>query len=220
MRVLTKYRMHAAVTGVCLAAVLWYIMFVPAPFDFWLMMSVCTAALGSAASAFIWPPFTKDEFTLRHLLIGVGSAVGLYLVFLAGNHFLTAIDGWLHLPFLDPERQVQAVYANRGNLPPALVAALLFFPIGFGEELFWRRFVQKTFSDRYGHLAGYLIVVTCYTAVHCCCANPIMLLAALACGLVWGGIYWKTGSIVPVLISHMIWDPLIFVILPIPGTGT
>ena len=34
-------------------------------------------------------------------------------------------------------------------------------------------------------------------------------------GLFWGGMYLKTGSLVPVLISHMIWDPLIFVLVPV-----
>jgi membrane protease YdiL (CAAX protease family) len=31
----------------------------------------------------------------------------------------------------------------------------------------------------------------------------------------WGGLYLWSGSIVPVLISHMIWDPLVFIILPL-----
>ena len=45
--------------------------------------------------------------------------------------------------------------------------------------------------------------------------NVMLVLAALTCGLFWGALYWKTGSIIPGLISHMVWDPLIFVLFPI-----
>ena len=211
--------MYGVVTGVSLAAVLWYIMFVRIPTEFWLVMSGSTLALGSISIAFVGRPFRKDEISVRHILIGVGSAIGLYLVFYIGNQLLVFVDSRFGLPFLDPESQVRQVYANRAGVPPALVAAMLVFPIAWGEEMFWRRFVQHTIADRFGGLVGYLAAAGCYVAVHLSCGNPMLLVAAAVCGLVWGGIYWKTGSIVPVLISHMVWDPLIFVVMPVGVNG-
>ena len=46
-------------------------------------------------------------------------------------------------------------------------------------------------------------------------ATLTLLLAALVCGLFWGGMFWRIGRLWPVIISHAAWDVLIFVIRPI-----
>lgn len=69
---------------------------------------------------------------------------------------------------------------------------LLLVLIGPAEEFFWRGYVQKTMSEKMG-------------------AN-----AALVAGGVWGLIYRIKPSLLPALIiSHALWDALVFVILPI-----
>ena len=98
MEQLKRYRMYGVVTGVSLAAVLWYIMFVRVPTEFWLVMSGSTLALGSISIAFVGRPFRKDEISVRHILIGVGSAIGLYLVFYIGNQLLVFVDSRFGLP--------------------------------------------------------------------------------------------------------------------------
>jgi membrane protease YdiL (CAAX protease family) len=115
----------------------------------------------------------------------------------------------------DPAGNIASVYANLGGLSPGLVAFLLFFPIGFGEEIFWRGFVQRRFRERWSARSAFVLTALLYTAIHFPTGNPVLILAALTCGLFWGGFYWATGSLVPVLVSHMLWDPFIFVILPI-----
>jgi membrane protease YdiL (CAAX protease family) len=139
----------------------------------------------------------------------------LYAIFQLGNFILIRFAEWQ--PGILPNRaeDIRAVYANRGSLSPVAVAALLFFPIGFGEEIFWRGFVQRRLSARMR--PGYALVIAAllYTAVHIPTGNGILVLAALCCGLYWGGLYLACRSVVPVLISHMIWDPLIFIAAPI-----
>ncbi len=198
--------------SVLAAFVLWYVMFVLRPLNFWLMMSVSTLLLSAVAlRCGTW--HKKDwQPTLRDVWIGIGSALLLYGLFFIGNELLKSLQNIFPL---QRGENIAAVYANRGALPAGLVAGLLFFPIGFGEELFWRGFVQKQFSEKISSLVGFIIATFLYTAVHFSTGNAILLLAAVVCGLFWGGLYAVTSRLPAVLISHMVWDPLIFVFFPV-----
>ena len=45
--------------------------------------------------------------------------------------------------------------------------------------------------------------------------NFMLLVAAAICGLFWGLIYQRERSLVPVIISHSLWDLIIFVLYPL-----
>jgi membrane protease YdiL (CAAX protease family) len=113
------------------------------------------------------------------------------------------------------EQNIANVYANKGSVPPWIIAMLLFFPIGFGEEIFWRGYLQRHLSEKYSKVFALILTVFFYTVVHLPTMNPILLLAAFLVGIYWGLIFMWRGSIVAALISHMLWDPFIFVIAPI-----
>ncbi|MCX5878747.1 MAG: CPBP family intramembrane metalloprotease, partial [Deltaproteobacteria bacterium] len=74
---------------------------------------------------------------------------------------------------------------------------------------------QRRVMGRWSARSAVRLTTLLYTAIHLPTGTPVLILAALTCGLFWGGFYWATGSLVPVLVSHMLWDPFIFVILPI-----
>ena len=84
-----------------------------------------------------------------------------------------------------------------------------------GEEVYWRGFVQRYFSGKWGSTMAFLVTLILYTGVHLPTGNPVLILASFVCGAYWGALYCMSGSLVPVLISHMVWDPLIFIISPI-----
>ncbi|MGE5842805.1 MAG: lysostaphin resistance A-like protein, partial [Deltaproteobacteria bacterium] len=195
--------------------VLWGVMFVLRPFNFWFMLTFSTSLLSAVAFALGRPLLSGREFTAKNVFLGVILAALLYALFYAGNQFLMIFSKFC--PSLLPDRagNIASVYANLGGLSPALVGLLLFFPIGFGEEIFWRGFVQRRFGERGTATSAFVVTTLLYTAIHVPTGNPVLILAALTCGLFWGGFYWATGSLVPVLVSHMLWDPFIFVILPI-----
>lgn len=205
----------AVYLGILLAFVLWFVMFVIRPLNFWLMMSFSTSLLAALSFAFGRPLIPRQEVTGSNILLGILSAALLYALFWVGNQVLVFISHIL--PSLIPDRagNINAVYANRGALSPVLVGILLFFPIGFGEEVFWRGFVQRRFSSRWTPWTAFIVTTFLYVAVHLPTGNPVLILAALTCGLFWGGLYIATGRLMPVLISHMVWDPVIFVIRPI-----
>ena len=71
------------------------------------------------------------------------------------------------------------------------------------------------FTQKRNAPIGIAVTTFLYVMVHIPTGNPILMLAAFTCGLFWGIGYWASGSLIPVLVSHMVWDPLIFVIMPI-----
>ena len=75
-----------------LGLVFWWIAFEAKFSNFWVKMGVATVII-AAISLFYAGPEAKKLFTFRprHILIGVGSAVVLYFVFLLGKIILEAI---------------------------------------------------------------------------------------------------------------------------------
>jgi membrane protease YdiL (CAAX protease family) len=201
--------------SIVLAFVLWFIIFILRPFNFWLMLSFSTSLLGAISFALVRPLIPKGEWCLKNILLGLILAGLLYGIFWAGNQFLIFLSGLFSALLPDRSGSIGAVYANLGSLSPALAGVLLFFPIGFGEEVFWRGFIQRRLSRKWNRNMGFLLTLFLYTGIHLPTANPVLILAAFTCGAFWGGCYWATGRLVPVLVSHMLWDPAIFVIWPI-----
>ena len=208
-----RRQLRLMIAGVILAFILWWIMFVHPPLNFWILMAISTLILtGIGLSA---DPGMLRGWNPRMIALGIGSALVLWGIFWTGNELLQLINA--HVVEILPERsmQLQSVYANRDAIPRPLLLLLLMFPVGFGEEVFWRGLVQKQLQHRFLKGLGYAAGVALYAGVHIVTGNGLLIIAALVCGLYWGAIYWKTGSLVPVLISHMIWDPLIFVLFPL-----
>lgn len=206
--------MKTVSVSVIIAFILWYLMFIVRPFNFWLMMTFNTLFLGTISFYRGGKIFQREEWNLRNILMGIGAAALLYGIFLAGHHILVWASNNIGII---PKRaeNLESIYANRETISPTLIAILLFFPIGFGEEVFWRGFVQRFLQQKWGKSLAFIITVLLYTGVHAPTANPVLILAAFICGVFWGAFYCLTKSIVPIVISHMVWDPFIFVIFPI-----
>jgi len=83
------------------------------------------------------------------------------------------------------------------------------FIIGPGEEIFWRGFLQRKWTEKHGSLTGLILAVLFYAGVH------ISSGAAAVCGLFWGVLYLRYRSVIMLIISHTLWDLLIFLAFPI-----
>lgn len=191
-----------------IAAILWYLTFIVKPLNFWLEMSLSIVALGVLAYILDKDVLNVGKVSLRHLGIGILSAVGLYLIFYFGN----IISGYL-FPFKDS--QISLIYGNKAQGSLVLIGILLFCIIGPGEEIYWRGFVQKTLEKKFGENKGYIFAALLYAFVHIVTWNFMIVLASLVCGLYWGWLYKKEKSLLPVIISHALWDVTIFVLLPV-----
>lgn len=147
-------------------------------------------------------------FNAAAIPIGILSAVFLYGVFWLG-HFLSIRI----LPFA--AAQVESIYTIRADQNPWVIAGLLLFVIGPAEEIFWRGFVQKRLSNKYGILIGLILAAAVYTLVHAWSFNFMLLAASAVCGGFWGLLYAATGRLWPVIICHALWDVAIFILRPI-----
>lgn len=196
------------VMSLLVAAVLWFIMFSPltAPkVNFWLCMTASAIILAGFACAFGRLTF---KYKLFDFLLGFAIAALLWGVFYVGDKVSQLI-----IPFA--RTQVNLIYNIKGNLSPTLIALLLLLVIGPAEEVFWRGYVQRTLSKYRSPRVAFLLTTACYTAVHLPSGNFMLIMAALVCGVFWGGLYWyMPQNLKAIIISHALWDAAAFVWLP------
>ena len=206
--------MRKTIVAVLVAALLWFVMFSPwtAPhINFWYTMTC--AALTLTTLSTIWcREWLKDlRFSPRAVAAGLSIAFVLWWVFWTGDK----VSQWM---FGFARGQVDMIYSMKGGTPPAVIAVLLLLVIGPAEEIFWRGFIQRWFMHRFGGKAGWLLAVCVYAGVHVFSGNFMLVMAALTAGLFWGWLYWKTGSLVPCILSHAFWTVAVFILWPLtPG---
>ena len=180
--------------------------------DFWWWMSLnitCLTAIAATLDLGWRHALTNDlkKQTFQKIGIGILSALGLYVVFYLGN-----MASRLIFPFA--ANNIENVYAFKVGASPIRIALLMAFIIGPGEELFWRGFLQRRFQMERGPFQGFLLATLLYTGVHIASGNMMLVLAAGVCGLFWGFLYLRTGSLLLNIISHTVWDMAIFLFFP------
>lgn len=195
------------------AALLWFIMFSPwtSPhINFWICMVASALILTCFAFVFggkecIGEDEAPATFTC---LLGLAIALSLWLIFYAGNVLS-------QLLFSFSRAQVNLIYNIKGDVSPTLLALLLLFVIGPAEEIFWRGYVQRILTKFRSPFVAFLLTTACYTAVHLPSGNFMLTMAALVCGIVWGGLYWlMPNQLRAIIISHALWDAAAFVWFP------
>lgn len=192
-----------------IAFVLWFFTFAVPMGNFWLKLVLSAsllAGIGIGLSRDDWRALF--HFERRHLWLGPLSAVLLYGVFWLGKECSTAL-----FPFAS--KQISNVYLNKAQLDVRAIGLLLFFIMGPAEEIYWHGFVQRLLSQRHGPWKGLFLTTAVYSLVHIFAWNFILLVAAAVCGFFWGWLYQREQSVIPVMLSHSIWDVLIFVLFPL-----
>lgn len=197
---------------ILLAFLLWTVMFSPwtAPFvPFWWMMTFSAFTL-TVLSSIVSPGWWKCvRWSVSNLLFGIVIAVVLWCVFWVGDKAST----WL-FDFARP--QVNLIYGMKEGENPWLLSCLLLFLIGPAEEIFWRGYVQETFSKRFSPNTGFILATACYTLVHIASFNFMLIMASMVCGLAWGLLYrFFPQRFSDIILSHALWDAAVFVWFPI-----
>lgn len=199
---------------VLLAFVLWTLMFSPwtkAYIPFWWGMTV-SALLLIGLSLWLGKPWSIPATYWRRdlwidLALGVAIAVVLWGVFWLGDK----VSQWLFPSFA--RGQVDTIYDMKTGWSRVLLSLLLLFVIGPAEEIFWRRYIQGTLGNTW---VAALVTLAAYTLVHLFSLNFMLIMAAMVCGIAWGGLYklmpQRFGA---VLISHALWDAAVFIWFPI-----
>ncbi len=215
------------------AALLWFVMFSPwtaGNVNFWGVMTSAAALLlllslwyGRDLWKERWRQMPKSPaYILQQIVLGVGIAAVLWGVFWIGDK----VSQWLFPSFARME--VEAVYGLKKSANQQLIGWLLLLLIGPAEEIFWRGYVQAAFYELFkanrpqwlqrlpAQWAAMLVATAIYALIHIPAANFMLVMAALVCGVVWGGLYAFRHDWLPaVILSHALWDAAVFVWFPI-----
>ncbi len=208
---MNKDQFNKALFSLLVAAVGFSLIFGGIFFHFWGQMAITALVLTSLAFFFrnddIRRQLAISKEQLPYIIaLGLLSGVFLYFIFMIGNdlanHFISF-----------GKAGIGGIYGFGNNMDPRMIAFLLLFIIGPGEEIFWRGYLQKTFVRHYGRL-GVLFGVLAYAGVHLASGNPMLLLAAFSAGLFWALLYHYYKNLWVNIISHAFWDLIAFVVFP------
>jgi membrane protease YdiL (CAAX protease family) len=142
-----------------------------------------------------------------YISLGLLSGLLLYGLFWIGYHGIRI----LHIPLLN---EINQLYRWFG---PSLFweYLALILVAGPGEELFWRGFVQKRLLNYFKPLTGIIIGAVLYASVSVYSGKFSLVLAAFLLGIAWGVLYYWKKSMPLVIVSHLIFDFMIFIFLPL-----
>lgn len=191
--------------SVLVAYALWFFTFSTGFSSFWLRLLLSVGVL-------LFISFKlRGRDLFRSFRIGVvGVSIGL-LVGIA--LYLLLFFGYA---LLEPYVAMSAgeIYQLKEESEPPYIALLLVFT-SIGEETYWRGFllhnIRERLKDRYALLAATLT----YSMVHVWTMNAPLMLIAFIAGAFWGVLYMRTGSLVPPILSHIVWTELVFVYAPL-----
>lgn len=172
---------------------------------FWTRMTATGATLGGL-SLVADPALRRLRPTGTDVAAGLASAGGLYVIFRVGDFFARRI-----MP--KGAEEIDAVYELRGEHDPKALAARLAFVIGPAEELFWRGFVQTRLQATYGR-AGTAAAIGAYGGAHLVTGNATLVGAATVAGAYWSLLAAGGMSMEALIVSHVAWDVVIFLIAP------
>ena len=178
---------------------------------FWSRMT--TTGLGLAGWALLTSqPSRRVGIGPGRALAGLGSALGLYLTFKAGDRFARRyVSGG--------DAQIREIYALRTLRPQAEIAARLALIVGPAEEIFWRGLVQSALMRRFGRWPGAALAAAAYAGVHVTTGNFTLFGAAGVAGTHWCVLYAARVPLGALIVSHVAWDIWIFLVQPTGETG-
>jgi membrane protease YdiL (CAAX protease family) len=116
------------------------------------------------------------------------------------------------------EAWVAALYHQLGNpdAPGRTLTGAAVFAIAALEEIVWRGLVMGSIQDVAGPWRGAIYTTLLYAAAHLPTLvllraplsgdNPLVIVAALGCGLVWSLMVLRTGRLVPSLVAHALFS--------------
>ncbi len=173
---------------------------------FWQRMTRTGLTLGSLA-LIAEPKLRTVRPKWSDLWIGLSSAGVLYLIFQIGDRFAR----WL-LP--QGASQIDSIYQLRRLRPKGELAARLMLVIGPSEELFWHGFVERRLIQKYGMIPGAALGTILYGSAHLVSGNLTLIGAAAVAGAFWGALAALGVPLTALVISHIAWDVIIFLVAP------
>ena len=153
------------------------------------------------------PELRKTRIGIKEIILGLGSAAALYGIFHIGDKMSRKI-----VP--NGGQQIDSIYALKRIRPRKELMMRLGLVIGPAEEYFWRGFLQDGLMKKFGKVKGWLLGTAAYGGVHIASGNFTLVGAATIAGGFWGGLYALGFPLGALIVSHIAWDNIIFLIAP------
>lgn len=154
---------------------------------------------------------TVEQLRPSGRLIGIGVLAGLAMT--AATYLLYPLIRHL-VPGVVP--QTGALYATFGQ-ESGWKAALLLPLVAVAEDIVWRGAVQSAALRRWGPVTGTVAAAAAYCIAVIPVGSPLLVAIALSCGLYWSALRTWTGSLIPPLTAHLLWDVIVFMLWPLAG---
>lgn len=194
---------------------------------FWLLVSLPNLAAAGFALFYLHEEdllFERLRPRGGDISMGVALGVALLVASWAGRSTLAAVGtpqhAWLlnvYIQIGDPE-----IVQSSALLTTALLLVVI------AEELTWRGWALDVCNRRLGARRGWMLATLLYAATMVpsmfslaapgAGPNPLLLIAALFCGLTWSFTAHVLGRLPPVIISHAIFTYFSVVQFRLPGT--
>jgi hypothetical protein len=146
----------------------------------------------------------------KSTIVGLVIAALLYLVFIGGNAGIAAMH-----PFgigASNENSIYSLIASPGNSLVLQLLVLLFDALGY--ESYFRGVLQTRLGEKVGGAAP-VATAAIDAGVHVLSMNPLWVASTFIVDTLWGLGYRYTKDLTGNVVSHFVWDILIFVLFPI-----
>lgn len=172
-----------------------------------------TGAAALTALVLLRSSFKRDgdgmwQVTNRNVLVGVVTGLVMSLATWA----LYPLSGEL-VPQIHTE--VPKLYALLRQTPGPVAAFPVLVVVVLAEECVWRGLAIDLFARGRPGAATVFLSAVVYTFPQIAFRSPLLVVVAMACGLVWGALRIQTRGLVAPLIAHLTWDLLVFVLYPV-----
>lgn len=164
----------------------------------------------------VWLTRYKGIFkpSWKSIVIGFASAAALYLVFLGGNIAIKDFgpDVGIHTS------SEASIYSTIASHPISLqVLILILDAVGF--ESYFRgtlqNFVKSRVKSERGKVIAIFIAAMADSVIHITSLNALWVITTLIADSVWGLTYYYSKDLGSSMLSHLVWDILIFIVAPI-----
>jgi len=105
------------------------------------------------------------------------------------------------------ETQLIYTYFLSQRMPLVVIAGVA--PVVIAEELLWRGAFQGSLGR-----ASVLLAAATYAVAHAPAGSLLLVVVAFVCGLYWSALRAISGSLIPALCAHLVWD-IVLILFPL-----
>ena len=156
--------------------------------------------------------YSKEQITALFSIPDRSEAGRLILLILVLDIFVVLPIHAVITIFLFPDAEQQEVitmFEDASDTSLALLAFSVAILTPFAEELLFRGFILGMLLKRYSDTQSIVISSLIFAIAH----EPIAMVLAFGGGLLYGCVRVRTGSILPSMIAHAIWNGFITIVV-------